>query len=408
MDKVRVRVRRKYRNRRIGCAFAGIVIIAAIIFVIIKCSGYTAEMVSGEMNVSMKKNAVIIRDETVFTAASYSRADYLVPEGSMVSEGTPVMTVYKQGYNEGIGSTLQQISEEVYAAQLAQLGNTKDSKLAEFNEDIDTLEAKIASAVMNSSGDSIIELEKLLAEKMEDRSEYLKETLQTTEKLHTLYERQRQAKSNLDNWLTSLDAGGSGRISFYFDGYEKALNKEKLAITSSSIIRNAINKHSAVSWTVDSETLAYRLVNTQEWYCAFLTKLDEPMRLAAGEKYNLDISGYGSFEATALENIISGEQIVNILCVNADIGELANVRNVSITVSAKMTGAKVETSSIINDSGGQYVELIKDGVRERTAIEVLAADGSHALIRAKDDELQLDSGVKYWVPRKRLIKSDAD
>lgn len=408
MDKVRVRVRRKYRNRRIGCAFVGIVIVAAIIFVIIKCSGYTAEMVSGEMNFSMKKHAVIIRDETVFTAASYSRADYLVAEGSMVSEGTPVMTVYKQGYNEGIGSTLQQISEEVYAAQLAQLGDTKDSKLAELNEDIDTLEAKIAAAVMNASEDSIIDLEKLLAEKMDERSEYLKETLQTTEKLHTLYERQRQAKSNLDNWLTSLDAEGSGRISFYFDGYEKALNKEKLAIISSSIIQNAVNKHSAVSWTVESETLAYRLVNTQEWYCAFLTKLNEPMRLAKGEKYNLAISGYGSFEATALENIISGEQIVNILCVNADIGELANVRNVSITVSAKMTGAKVETSSIINDSGGQYVELIKDGVRERTAVEVLAADGSYALIRAKDDELQFDSGVKYWVPRKRLIKSDAD
>lgn len=408
MDKVRVRVRRKYRNRRIGCAFVGIVIVAAIIFVIIKCSGYTAEMVSGEMNISMKKNAVIIRDETVFTAASYSRADYLVPEGSMVSEGTPVMTVYKQGYNEGIGSTLQQISEEVYEAQLAQLGDTKDSKLAKFNEDIDTIEAKIASAVMNSSEDSIIELEKLLSEKMDERSEYLKETLQTTEKLHTLYERQRQAKINLDNWLTSLDAEGNGKISFYFDGYEKALNKEKLEIISSSIVQNAINKHSAVSWTVETETLAYRLVNTQEWYCAFLTKLDEPLRLAEGEKYNLDISGYGSFEATALENIISGEQIVNILCVNADIGELANVRNVSITVSAKMTGAKVETSSIINDSDGQYVELIKDGVRERTAIEVLAADGSHALIRAKDDELQLDSGVKYWVPRKRLIKSDAD
>ena len=193
MDKVRVRVRRKYRNRRIGCAFVGIVIVAAIIFVIIKCSGYTAEMVSGEMNISMKKNAVIIRDETVFTAASYSRADYLVAEGSMVSEGTPVMTVYKQGYNEGIGSTLQQISEEVYAAQLAQLGDTKDSKLAEFNEDIDTLEAKIAAAVMNASEDSIIELEKLLAEKMDERSEYLKETLQTTERLHTLYERQRQS-----------------------------------------------------------------------------------------------------------------------------------------------------------------------------------------------------------------------
>lgn len=408
MDKVRVRVRRKYRNRRIGCAFVGIVIVAAIIFVIIKCSGYTAEMVSGEMNISMKKNAVIIRDETVFTAASYSRADYLVPEGSMVSEGTPVMTVYKQGYNDGIGSTLQQISEEVYEAQLERLGDTKDSKLAQFNEEIDTIEAKIASAVMNSSEDSIIELEKLLSEKMDERSEYLKETLQTTEKLHTLYERQRQARINLDNWLASLDAEGNGKISFYFDGYEKALNKEKLEIISSSIVQNAINKHSAVSWTVETETLAYRLVNTQEWYCAFLTKLDEPLRLAEGEKYNLDISGYGSFEATALENTISGKQIVNILRVNADIGELANVRNVSITVSAKMNGAKVETSSIINDSGGQYVELIKDGVRERTAIEVLAADGSHALIRAKDDELQFDSGVKYWVPRKQLIKSNAD
>lgn len=408
MAKVRVRVRKKYRNRRIGCAFVGIVIVASIIFAIIKCSGYTAEMESSKMNFSLKKNAIIIRDEIVYTTASYSRADYLVPEGSMVDENTPVMTVYKQGYNESYGSTLQQISEEVYAEQLAQLGDTKDNTLAELNGKIDELKKKIALAVMDSGEDSIIELEQLLAKKIDQRNEYLKETLQTTEKLHTLYERQRQAKSNLNNWLTELKAVDSGRISFYFDGYEKALNKDKLSIISSSIVDGAINKQSAVGWTVESETLAYRLVNTDEWYCAFLTKIGDPIRLAEGIKYNLNIAGYGEFEATALANTISGERIVNILRVNADIGELANVRNVTITLSAEMSGARVEKSAVINNSEGQYVEIIKDGVRMRTAVEVLAEDGGRLLIRAKDSEMNLDSGVKYWVPRKQLIKSKKD
>ncbi len=407
MDRVRVRtrVRRKYRNRRIGVAFIGIVLIAAIIFAIIKFSGYTAEMSVGEMNVDLNREAVIIRDEAVFTTLSYSRADYLVPEGSSVESGTPVMNIYKRGYNDGIGTNLQQISEEVYAAQLEQLGDTKDNTLAGFNEAIAALEMQIAAVSMsNSSEASIIELEQQLAQKMDERNAYLKESLQTTEKLRTLYERERQARSNLDNWLVELSAEKSGRISFYFDGYENALNKDKLSIISSPVVEGAINKRSAVSWTVESETLAYRIVNTEEWYCAFLTKADEPMRLAEGVEYKLKIAGYGEYEATALASIISGEKVVNILHVAADIGELANVRNVSISVSAVVTGVKVETSSIMSADDGQYIDIMNAGVREKTGIEVLAVKGSYSLIRAKDAEMDLNSGVKYWVPRKQLLK----
>ena len=266
MDRVRVRVKKKYRVRRIGLAIIAILLISVIIVGIIRLSGFTAEMAHDEMTVSEKYSAVIIRDEKVYTAASYTRADYLVPEGSLVEPGTPVMNVYKRGYSDGMGITLQQLSEEVYAAQLEQLGDVKDSTLSGYNEAVYAIEARIAEASLSGSEESIIALEQLLSEKMDERSEYLKSILQPTEKLKNLYDREEQAKANLNNWLEEVDTEDSGIISFYFDGYENALNKDKLSIISAPVVSGALKKKNAVSWTVESETLTYRLIDPNEWY----------------------------------------------------------------------------------------------------------------------------------------------
>lgn len=408
MDRVRVRVKKKYRVRRIGLAIIAILLISVIIVGIIRLSGFTAEIAHDEMTVSEKYSAVIIRDEKVYTAASYTRADYLVPEGSLVEPGTPVMNVYKRGYSDGMGITLQQLSEEVYAAQLEQLGDVKDSTLSGYNEAVYAIEARIAEASLSGSEESIIALEQLLSEKMDERSEYLKSILQPTEKLKNLYDREEQAKANLNNWLEEVDTEDSGIISFYFDGYENALNKDKLSIISAPVVSGALKKKNAVSWTVESETLTYRLIDPNEWYCAFLTDSDDAFRLAEGVTYDISVSGYGEYSATALKCVISGNKVVNILRVNDELGELAYARNVSITVNAVLSGERVELDSVINDENGQFIDIMQDGVKKRIEIEVLAVDGDTAIIRSASDEYDLSSGVKYWVPKKRIFKSEKD
>ena len=54
MDRVRVRVKKKYRVRRIGLAIIAILLISVIIVGIIRLSGFTAEMAHDEMTVREK------------------------------------------------------------------------------------------------------------------------------------------------------------------------------------------------------------------------------------------------------------------------------------------------------------------------------------------------------------------
>lgn len=408
MDRVKVRLKKKYVVRRLAVAAMAIVFICIVIALIIRLSGYQAQMSFDEMSVHSSHNAVIIRDEKVYTGVKYSRADYLVPEASEVEEGTHIMNLYKQGYSDSMNILIQQLSMQIYEAQMEQLGDVKDNTLVGYNEAIDAIRMRIANAALNESEDSINELEKQLIQKMDERRDYLKSILQPTEKLKNLYDREEQARQDMQTWQIDVECEGSGIVSFYSDGYENAINKDKLNIISAPILSNALKKKSAVAWMAENETFTYRIINPNEWYCAFLTDVKDSLRLAQDETYNVVIDGYGSYKAKALKCVISGDKVINILQINDELGELKYVRNVSVEITASFAGAKVNNTAVINDENGQFIDVMKNGNKTRTPIEVLAVSGDYAIVKSLSDEINFDSGVKYWIPKKDILKSLKD
>lgn len=404
MDRVRVRLKRKYLVRRLAVAVVAIILICGIIALIISLSGYQAQMSFDDMNVHSYHSAVIIRDEKVYTGVKYSRADYLVPEASEVEEDTHIMNLYKQGYSDSMNILIQQLSMQIYEAQMEQLGDVKDNTLVGYNEAIDAIRMRIADAALNESEESMNEFEQQLIQKMDERRDYLKSILQPTEKLKNLYDREEQARQDMQIWQIEVESEASGIVSFYSDGYENAINKEKLNIISAPILSNALKKKSAVAWMAENETFTYRIINSGEWYCAFLTDINDSFRLAQGETYNVVIDGYGSYEAKALKCVISREKVINLLQINDELGELKYVRNVSIEVSASFAGVKVNNSAVINDETGQFIDVIKNGNKQRIPIEVLAVNGDSAIIKSLSDEINFDSGVRYWIPKKNILK----
>lgn len=408
MNRVKVRLKKKYVVRRLAVAVVAIVLICIVIALIIRLSGYQAQMSYDEMDVHSFHNAVIIRDEKVYTGVKYSRADYLVPEASEVEEGTHIMNLYKQGYSDSMNILIQQLSMEIYEAQMEQLGDVKDNTLVGYNEAIDAIRMRIANAALNESEDSINELEQQLTQKMDERRDYLKSILQPTEKLKNLYDREEQARRDMQTWQIDVESESSGIVSFYSDGYENAINKDKLDIISAPILSNALKKKSAVAWMAENETFTYRIINSDEWYCAFLTDVKDSFRLARDEAYNVVIDGYGSYEAKALKCVISGDKVINILQINDEPGELKYVRNVSIEISASFAGVKVNNTAVINDENGQFIDVMSGGNKTRTPVEVLAVSGDYAIVKSLSDEINFDSGVKYWIPKKNILKSLKD
>lgn len=399
-----VKKRRRKLNGRFW-AVIGVVALALIALIIwLLVSGEEAIIddtrETGNISLTADYEAIIIRDETAVTADSFNRAEYLVPEGQYVEPDTHIMNVYKRGFSDELLHSLYQTELEIYAAQLEQLGETRDPTLKGYNESVEIIEANIAEAVMKEKTEDLLKLRLELKNVLAERSSYLKSVLQQTETLKNLYRKEEEQNSLIATWRSELFTEKAGAVSFYFDDYENALNEEKLSLLTSDLVSAASKGRTAASWTTQNENLAYRLVSPDHWYIVFLTDASKPLRTVAGETYNVKIEGYGEYEATASEPMLSGKKAINILKVSENIGDLINVRRVHISVLYDAGGFKIRLDGIINEEGRQYIDIMLSKEKLRVEIDVFAVDKKYAVIDVKDgEETEILTGVRYWIPK---------
>lgn len=376
-----------------------LLIAIAVLLVIVLYEGTEEITDSGHISFSAEYKAIIVRDENAVTTQAYDKADYIALEGEYVSAGDHVVDIYKRGYNDELMLALQNMREQVYAAQLEQLGETKDSNLEALNDSIAQLENSISDRIMLSSGDrTVAELERELEDLLQQRMEYLKGVVQETETLRTLYAQEKECEGVVNAWKTQMNAETSGTVSFYFDDYENAVNADTLGMLTADLINGVIKGKDANEWMVRSENYAYRIVDNTHWYCAFVTKSSDPLRVSKGHKYQIDTNGYGIFEATALEPQINGRSIVNILEINEDIGALINIRSITLSVAYDATGIKVQKDAIKVVDCVPNISLMYGDGRRDVPIDVLTLDDKYAIIKSRNESEQIVAGVRYWIP----------
>lgn len=342
--------------------------------------------------------AVIVRDESVISTSEFSRISYAVREGASVATGESVSTIFKIGYSDELMQSLISSKEAVYNAQIEQLGSTKDSKLDEMNAGITDLRNRISDAVMTDSEEDLLSLQSELNLKLSERNDYLRTKVQETEALRALYQEVSDKEALIDAWTLDIIAERDGIISFYFDGYEQAINTEKLDMLTPDLIDRALEVSGTASWTTDDKTRVCRIADSDHWYIAYVTNSSEPMRVAQGIEYSVDIDGYGTFSGVALDPIVNGKKVINIIEFNSDIGELINARVVNARVSAVVSGIRIMEEAVIIKDGYCYLELIYSESHRLVPIDVLCVEGDFAIVRSRDQETTLGEGVRYWIP----------
>lgn len=393
--------KRRRPNRRLNprpFILIGVVLaIVAAVLLIVLLKGREESAERGSIMFSVTgKSAVIIRDEHTYFASEHTKTDFWAEEGSRVSSGDKLATVYKLGYSDEIMQSLLNSREEVYAAQMERIGATKDTRLDELNDSIRSLKIRISDCVMKGSGEDLETLYRQLDRLLKERMEYLRGKVQETEVLRALYASVEDKEALLAAWTEDVYSGHNGIVSFYFDGYEQAMNAEKINMISADLVKRALKDSGAANWTTDDKTRVCRVVNDGHWYVAFVTKGDDLTRVAEGMEYEVTVEGYGAFKGTALEPVISGSEIVNVIEINGYLGGLMEVRTVKVDVSASAAGIKVKSKAIRVEKGETYIELVTGGSRRPVKVDVLASDGKYAIIRPHDSEESLSEGVRYW------------
>ena len=330
----------------------------------------------GSMEAVITKKAVLIRDEMSISVDKYDRVEFKIGEGDTVYEGMPIATVYKWGYTDDMAQSLLSTETEIYNAQKKQLSGVDNAELSSIELQIEQKRAAIRAAVSaNGEGDTLT-LQNELKALMLQRRTFLKNTVQPTEELTRLYNSREDKLNQLASYKTDITAAKDGRVSFYFDGFEQVLNKDKL------------------------DTVNAALVNTRLWYAAFVTNKSDAASLCEGQTYTVTFDGYEeqSFTANAMELIHSEAGVLNMLELSEDMGPLLNSRVITITARGSVSGLTVPLDAIGYKDGASIITIENGEGNYDVQIDIIASDEDNAIIRARDGETALSEGMRYKKP----------
>ena len=375
----------------------GMAALAAVI--IINCG--EGSVTTGAVALDMDISSVVIRDETMVTVEKFDRVTFKINEGTTVTEGVPVADVYKWGYSDDMMTSLITLQTKILEAQEALLDDVEMPELDAVKNEITAKQDAIRAAVLSDSGADLLQLETELSALLAKRIEYLKTNVQPNSELNDLYAEEEAKKTQLASWKSEIASKGSGVISFYFDGYESMFSADKIDMISAELVNTAVKGGSTAS--VTSEDRLYRLVDSYNWYIAFVTPSSSPLRVAEGQDYTVVFEGYTEkpYTGVALAPIVSkeGGGIVNILRFKDDIGGLMSVRSVRANISRSASGTVVPVEDIIIKDGVTCVEMIVGNSSYMMEVSVLAADEKSAVVAPVNPLDSIVEGMRYKKPQ---------
>ena len=188
-------------------------------------------------------DALIVRSETCVRAESYGKIDYLVPEESYVSAGTPVVNVYATGYSSEKMTELENLMTDIQQRQKQALGSIINVTIDDYNNSISAQTAAIRSAIAGDPA-QLDTLDQQLRTLMSARQDYIEKTTEAKEDatLAQYYASKTQLQSQISTWMTQYPADNAGFVSFTFDGLEPYLNPDTLDALDGAAVKELLRE----------------------------------------------------------------------------------------------------------------------------------------------------------------------
>ena len=340
----------------------------------------------GSLSALYSGDAVLVRSETVDTKEGVSQIDYKVEEGAQVKRGELVATIYNAGFNAKEWVTLNNYRSQIKEYHKILIsGATTDTTLLTRMSQVQARAMEVQRLVHGAQG-SISAQEKLLREAMESQQLYIKQKYPDEQKLTRLYDDENTQLQRISTWTEQFAATAEGLVSFYTDGYEKALNMNTYADYSPTQVRAMYNGQvPTVETTVAtrSPTDIYRLVRLEKWVVLMLCNEKEwtPIKDHA---YNLVIESFDNnvLTATVLDYTRSGGELLLRLEID-DPDFLPNVlylRQCQVRLGEDVNSLMVPSRAIYVQNGRKGVVMATEGGEYWTGVEVISDNGSVAYV----------------------------
>ena len=338
------------------------------------------------LNASYHGDAVIVRNETLYTQEGASLIEQKVEEGAEVERSTNVCIVYTAGFNTRELNTLENYRSQIkdYHKTLLASSTTKDMKLDRLESEVLTQAVGAQSLVQGITRGSLVEQEKTLTNAMQERQVHLKQKYPDDQKLNRLYDDENTQQQKISSWTKQYAAASNGIVSFYTDGYENVLNLYNYADYSPVQVRAMFNGQTPEDASKTKNTVpVYRLVRQGQFVVLMLCD-DPDWTPVEGRSYKLRIENFDTtiVNATVESFTRSGGELLVRLVVSGDInlGNIMYTRTCSVQLGESVDTLTVPARAIHSQNGKTGVVMATESGAYWTPVSVIATEGEYAHI----------------------------
>ena len=329
--------------------------------------------------------AVIIRNETLVTAESITRVEYVAAENTLVYPGDTVAYMYSTGYSQTELTKLETARENIQAYHKTKLENIIDNDLERLDLIVDQRAKEFKNLVTHENGGNLVIVTRLLETSMVNRQEYMRSNMRNDMKLNKLYSEENARLSSISSWRVESMAEEEGVVSFYTDGYESFVNGDNIGGLSVETMEKVLAGEELGDRSVRQKDV-YRIVDQDDWYVAVVTD-SSVWNPVVDQEYYLQFEGFEDLGFTATVSSVSqrDNRVLAVFEINQPMGALIYQRTGNAKVSITHTGISVSTKAIYEDNGKTGVWLYDVPGGTFVPVTVLLTDGDTALIQPEVD-----------------------
>ena len=335
----------------------------------------------GSASYSRSTDAVIIRDETVFSSGTIARVEYVAMENTLLNEGDTIAYLYSTGYSESELERLEEVRANIQAYHKTILNNIVDTDLERLDRIVDMKALELKALVTHQTSGDLLSLTRQLESAMVDRQDYMRANQREDLNLNRLYQSESTRMNSIASWRTEATAEAEGVVSFYTDGYENALTPDSLEALTPEDIR-AVIAGSPLGETSSRQTDIYRLVDQDTCYVAILTD-GQSWNPVLDQEYYLQFEGFEDLVYTARVTRVQkvDNEVLAVFLVEDPMGPMIYQRSGRVTLSSELSGLSVLSEALADQNGQPGVWLFDVPGGTFVPVDVLSNDGSRALIQ---------------------------
>ena len=194
---------------------------------------------------------------------------------------------------------------------------------------------------------------------------------------------------------TSVLCPQTGVVSFYYDGYEKALNEANFQrVFDIDAAQTEVQVNSLIKDSVSIGDPIFKLITSDVWYVVGIVPTDAADKYQEGTSVTIEFET-GSVPATIQQVITKDDRSLIVASTSKYFAEYDQVRQCTVNFVLRDDKGLIVPNSAIGLEDGQdgvYVKKI-DGEYDFTPIKVINTDGTNSVVYADTFSVLREDGL---------------